>query len=97
MREFRIGVPEEALDDLAERLRRVRWPEPLPGHGWERGVPVEYLRHVVEQWKAYDWRVWEARLNEYPQFTTRIDEQTIHFLRVRSPEPDAMPLVLTHG
>ncbi len=97
MREFRIDVPDEALDDLAERLRRVRWPEPLPGDGWERGVPVEYLRQVVEQWTAYDWRAWEARLNEYPQFTTRIDEQTIHLLHVRSPEPDAVPLILTHG
>ncbi len=97
MRELRIDVPDEALDDLAERLRRVRWPEPLPGDGWERGVPVAYLRQVVEQWTAYDWRAWEARLNEYPQFTTRIDEQTIHFLHVRSPEPGALPLILTHG
>jgi len=60
-------------------------------------VPVDYLRGVVDRWLAYDWRVWEARLNEYPQFTTRIDEQTIHFLHVRSPEVDALPLILTHG
>ncbi|MEI8409145.1 MULTISPECIES: epoxide hydrolase family protein [unclassified Kribbella] len=97
MREFRIDVPDEALTDLAERLRRVRWPEQLPGDGWERGVPVGYLREVVERWKTYDWRTWEARLNGYPQYTTRIDEQTIHFVHVRSPQPDAMPLVLTHG
>jgi epoxide hydrolase len=97
MREFRIDVPDEALTDLAERLRRVRWPEQLPADGWERGVPVGYLREIVERWKAYDWRAWEARLNGYPQYTTRIDEQTIHFVHVRSSEPDAMPLVLTHG
>jgi pimeloyl-ACP methyl ester carboxylesterase len=97
MREFRIHVPDEALADLAERLRRVRWPEQLPADGWERGVPVGYLRDVVDKWKSYDWRAWEARLNEYPQYTTRIDEQTIHFLHVRSPEPDALPLILTHG
>lgn len=97
MREFRIDVPDEALDDLAERLRRVRWPRQLPGDGWERGVPVEYLRQLVERWQSFDWRAWEARLNEYPQFTTRIDEQTIHFLHARSAEPDALPLILTHG
>jgi pimeloyl-ACP methyl ester carboxylesterase len=97
VREFRIDVPDEALADLGERLRRVRWPEQLPGDGWQRGVPVDYLRGLVERWKSYDWRAWEARLNEYPQYTTRIDEQTIHFLHVRSPEPDALPLIITHG
>ena len=97
MREFRIEVPDEALVDLAERLGRIRWPGQLPGGGWDRGVPVDYLRQVVERWKAYDWRRWEARLNAYPQYTTRIDGQTIHFLHVRSPQADAFPLILTHG
>ncbi|WP_405071404.1 epoxide hydrolase [Kribbella sp. NBC_01510] len=97
MREFRIEVPDEALVDLAERLGRIRWPGQLPGGGWDRGVPVDYLRQVVERWKAYDWRRWEARLNAYPQHTTRIDGQTIHFLHVRSPQADAFPLILTHG
>ncbi|MGY4770862.1 epoxide hydrolase family protein [Kribbella sp. CWNU-51] len=97
MREFRIEVPDEALVDLAERLGRIRWPGQLPGGRWERGVPVDYLRQVVERWTEYDWRRWEARLNAYPQYTTRIDGQTIHFLHVRSPQPDAFPLILTHG
>jgi epoxide hydrolase len=95
--DFRIDVPDAALEDLAARLRQVRWPRPLPGSGWDRGVPVEYLQGIVARWQAYDWRAWEARLNAYPQYTTRIDEQTIHFLHVRSPEPDALPLILTHG
>ncbi|WP_329484636.1 epoxide hydrolase [Kribbella sp. NBC_01484] len=97
MREFRIEVPDGALVDLAERLGRIRWPGQLPGGGWDRGVPVDYLRQVVERWKAYDWQRWEARLNAYPQYTTRIDGQTIHFLHVRSPQADALPLILTHG
>ncbi|HEU4948234.1 MAG TPA: epoxide hydrolase [Kribbella sp.] len=96
--EFRIEVPQSALDDLRERVERVRWPADLPGVAWERGVPVEYLQRLTEYWlHSYDWRTWEARLNEYPQFTTLIDGQTIHFLHVRSPEPDAVPLILTHG
>jgi len=96
--EFRIEVPQAALDDLRRRLEQVRWPAQIPGTGWERGVPVDYLQRLVRYWlSSYDWRAHEARLNALPQFTTRIDEQTIHFLHVRSPEPDALPLLMTHG
>jgi len=95
---FRIAVPQEELDDLRLRLRRTRWPTEIPESGWERGVPIEYLRELVDYWvNSYDWRVWEARLNALPQFTTVIDRQRIHFLHVRSAEPDALPLVVTHG
>ncbi|GAA1565391.1 epoxide hydrolase [Kribbella sancticallisti] len=94
---FQIAIPQPDLDDLHQRLRNTRWPAALPSAGWERGVPVEYLQRVVERWLEYDWRVWEARLNEYEQFTTRIDGQRIHLLHARSPEPAALPLILTHG
>jgi pimeloyl-ACP methyl ester carboxylesterase len=98
IRPFRIDVPQAALDDLRERLARTRWPDEVPGVGWSRGVPVAYLRELAEYWRTtYDWRRQEAELNRIPQFTTGIDGQTIHFLHVRSPEPDALPLVLTHG
>ncbi len=98
IRPFRIDIPQSELDDLAERLDRTRFPAPLPGDGWDTGVPVGYLRGLVEHWRhRYDWRAQEALLNEHPQFRTEIDGQTIHFLHVRSPEPDALPLVLTHG
>jgi pimeloyl-ACP methyl ester carboxylesterase len=98
IRPFRIDVPQADLDDLAERLARTRFPAPLPGDGWDTGVPVAYLRDLVEYWRSrYDWRTQEAALNEHPQFTTVIDGQPIHFLHVRSSEPDALPLVLTHG
>ncbi|WP_132150084.1 epoxide hydrolase family protein [Kribbella antiqua] len=98
VRDFRVEVGQAALDDLGERLGRVRWPRQLPGAGWARGVPVGYLRHVVSYWqREYDWRRWEARLNGFAQYTTTIDEQTIHFLHVRSPEADALPLIMTHG
>ena len=70
---------------------------PVPP-GWEYGVPVRYVKDLVDYWQHhYDWRSWEARLNGYPQFTTMIDGQTVHFLHARSPEPDAIPLILTHG
>lgn len=98
IRPFRIDIAQAELDDLNQRLARTRWPGELPGIGWSRGVPLGYLKELAEYWRAgYDWRGWEARLNEFPQFTTTIDGQHIHFLHVRSPEPDALPLVLVHS
>jgi epoxide hydrolase len=98
IRPFRIDVPQADLDDLQARLERTRWPDELPGVGWDYGVPLGYVKGLVEHWRSgYDWRGWEAKLNAYPQFTTAIDGQSIHFLHVRSPEPDALPVILTHG
>jgi pimeloyl-ACP methyl ester carboxylesterase len=113
IRPFRIDIPQSDLDDLQARLDRTRWAVALPTDGappmdmpseaqrpagWQYGVPTEYLRGLVEYWRdGYDWRAWEARLNAYPQFTTTIDGQNVHFLHVTSPEPDALPLILTHG
>jgi pimeloyl-ACP methyl ester carboxylesterase len=98
IRPFRISVPQAKLNDLRERLARTRWPSELPGLGWSRGVPPGYLKELAVYWGAsYDWRAREARLNELPQYTTEIDGQTIHFVHVRSSEPDALPLVVTHG
>ena len=108
---FRVDIPQADLDDLRSRLSRVRWANELPPDqvtdgiqkgpvqpGWEYGVPLSYVQRLAAYWRdGYDWRVWEARLNEHPQFTTEIDGQNIHFLHVRSPEPDATPLILTHG
>ncbi len=95
---FKVNIPQATLDDLRARLARTRWPDELPGVGWSRGVPLGYLKELAEYWRAgYDWRKHEAKLNEFPQYTTQIDGQTIHFLHVRSPEPDALPLILTHG
>lgn len=98
IRAFRIEIPQADLDDLHERLARTRWPDELPDVGWSRGVPLEYLKELADYWRTrYDWRTWEAKLNAFPQFTTTIEGQNIHFLHVRSPEADALPLILTHG
>ncbi|NUT91273.1 MAG: epoxide hydrolase, partial [Saccharothrix sp.] len=98
MQPFTIDIPQADLDDLRERIARTRWTADLPGVGWSRGVPADYLKGLAEYWRDhYDWRVHERELNKYPQFTTEIDGQNVHFLHVRSPEPDALPLVLTHG
>ena len=98
IRPFTIAIDDAALDDLRERLGRTRFPAPLPGDDWDTGVPVGYLRELVDYWReAYDWRREEARLNELPQFLTEIDGQPIHFVHVRSARDDATPLLLTHG
>ncbi|MEU8950829.1 epoxide hydrolase family protein [Streptomyces sp. NPDC048489] len=95
---FTVGFPQSDLDDLCRRLDRVRWPDELPGVGWSYGVPRDYLRELVEYWRhTYDWQAAQDRLNEWPQFTTEIDGATIHFAHIRSPEPAATPLVMTHG
>jgi len=95
---FKIDIPQIDLDDLHERLARTRWPDELPGVGWSRGVPLGYLKELADYWRTrYDWRKHEASLNQFPQFTTEIDGANIHFLHVRSPEPNAFPLILTHG
>src|ERR687894_203717 len=98
IRRFQIEVPEAALGDLRERLARTRFPDEIPGVGWSRGVPLDYLKDLARYWaNGFDWREQEAKLNGLPQFTTQIDGQRIHFLHVRSPEPDALPLIISHG
>src|ERR687892_1644086 len=98
VRPFQVSIPKADLEDLHERLARTRWPDELPDVGWSRGVPLGHLKELAEYWQnLYDWRQWEAKLNEYPQYTTTIDGQDIHFLHVRSPEPGALPLIISHG
>jgi len=98
IRPFRIDIAQAEVDDLRERLRHTRWPDELPGAGWDYGIPLDHVRELAEQWRTeYDWREHESRLNEFPQFTSTIDGQNIHFLHVRSHGPRAIPLLLTHG
>jgi len=95
---FRIDIPQDRLDDLRARLANTRWPDELPDVGWTYGVPLGYVKEMAEYWRSrYDWRAHEARLNAFPQFTTTVDGTNVHFIRVRSPEPEALPLILTHG
>jgi microsomal epoxide hydrolase len=98
MRPYKIQIPQSALTDLRRRIADTRWPAELPDVEWERGVPSRYLKELAYYWRTmYDWRTAEARLNNYPQFLTEIDGSDVHFLHIRSPEPTALPLLLTHG
>lgn len=98
VRPFRVAIPQASLDDLRERLARTRWPDQLPGVGWSYGIPLDYVKELADYWRTrYDWRAQETRLNEFPQVITEIDGATVHAIHVRSPEPAALPLVITHG
>jgi pimeloyl-ACP methyl ester carboxylesterase len=103
VREFRLDVPESELDDLRERLRRTRWPEPATVGGWGQGVPLHYARELCAYWEnRYDWRRCEAEFNALPQFRTVLDGGgddgvEVHLIHARSRHPNALPLLLTHG
>lgn len=97
---FRIEIPQPDLDDLQRRLAEARFADPVPGDepDWSRGIPTDAVRELAEYWRdGFDWRAQEAAINAVPQFTTEIDGQVIHYLHVRSPRADALPLLLTHG
>jgi pimeloyl-ACP methyl ester carboxylesterase len=95
---FRIEVSDAELDDLKERLRRTRWPEAEPVDDWSQGIPLAYVQELCAYWaEKYDWRASEARLNSFPQFRTELDGLGIHFIHVRSPHENALPLIITHG
>ena len=97
-RPFRIKVPQAELDGLRDRLTRTRWPDELPGVGWNYGIPLAYVKELADYWRSsYDWHHQEAMLNELPQFTTTIDGANVHLVHVRSAEPEALPLIITHG
>lgn len=98
IRPFHIDIPQQDIDDLRARIAHTRWPSQVPGGDWSRGIPVSYLKELVEYWQnEYDWREYEQKLNAFPQFITDIEGQQIHFLHVRSPEPHALPLIMTHS
>jgi pimeloyl-ACP methyl ester carboxylesterase len=95
---FEIAVPDEALVDLRERIRRTRWPDEVEGIGWDQGTPLAYLRSLLADWAdGFDWRAREAELNRLPHFRAELGGLRIHFVHVRAASQPAIPLVLTHG
>ena len=95
---FQINIAPSDIDDLNARLAATRWPEAATVPDWGQGIPLSYVQEVCEYWRSsHDWRATETRLNALPQFRTDIDGLGVYFLHLRSPEPDAVPLILTHG
>ena len=95
---FAVDVPDLDITDLRERLARTRWNDDLPDSGWDYGTPAAYLRELCSYWaEDFDWRAAEKRINAWPQNRATIDGIDVHFLHVRSPEPAALPMLITHG
>jgi pimeloyl-ACP methyl ester carboxylesterase len=95
---FKVDIPQAELDSLKSRLANTRWPEREVVADWSQGIPLAYTQELAAYWaEDYDWRRWERKLNSWDQFTTEIDGATIHFLHIKSPHPNALPLVITHG
>ena len=98
IKSFSLSVDQAQLDELANKLKNTRWPEPETVEDWSQGVPIQYLKEIVDYWiNDYSWRRLEYLLNSYPQFTCEIDDLDIHFLHIRSPHENALPMIMTHG
>jgi len=98
IKEFTINISQDKLDDLSLRLQQTRWPEKETPNDWSQGTPLSYMKEVCDYWlNEYDWKKEESTLNEFPQFITEINGLDIHFVHLKSPHPDAKPLIITHG
>jgi epoxide hydrolase len=98
VRPFTVAIPDSEIEDLKQRLARTRWPNPETVPDWSQGVRLENAKSLINYWeREYDWRRFESELNRFPQFLTEIDGLDIHFIHVKSKNPNAMPLILTHG
>lgn len=95
---FRCAVPDDVIADVKERLANTRFPDQPAGAGWDYGTELGYLKSLCDYWRdEFDWRAAEARFNAFPQFTCNINDTHVHFYHVRSPVPEAMPIIITHG
>lgn len=98
MKQFKIQISQNEINDLNERLTKTRWPNEMINEGWKKGAPTDYLKKLAAYWLTkFDWKKQEAQLNKYPQFITEIDGQNIHFLHIKSGNANATPLMLIHG
>ena len=95
---FKVEVPDDALEDLHDRLVRTRWPDELEGTDWDYGSNMAYVKELVDYWiNEFDWRAQERTINSFSQFKTEIDGQGIHFVHERGKGPNPFPLLITHG
>ncbi|MEP7357803.1 MAG: epoxide hydrolase, partial [Anaerolineales bacterium] len=95
---FTVSLRPAVLDDLRERLENTRWPDEVPGAGWDYGTSLRYMRALIDYWhEDFDWPAQERALNAFPHFLAEVDGQAIHFIHVRGRGPQPMPIIITHG
>ncbi|MFC1886454.1 epoxide hydrolase family protein [Thermodesulfobacteriota bacterium] len=95
---FTIAVSEDVLDDLRRRLSLTRWPDEIPGSGWQYGANLSYIKNLIAYWQnEYDWRTQERLLNSFPQYKVQLDDIGLHYVHVRGVGPNPLPLIISHG
>ena len=95
---YKIEIPDSVLDDLKSRLERTRWPDELPGTGWDYGSNLDYVKELVEYWRTkFDWHAQEKLINSFSHFKSEVDGLNIHFIHEKGKGPNPMPLVIAHG
>ena len=98
MEPFEIAISDAVLDDLRQRLSLTRWPDEMPGVGWEYGSNLDYIKELCEYWRTdFDWRAQEQKLNAFNHYKSEVDGLSIHFIKEEGTGPNPMPLVITHG
>jgi hypothetical protein len=98
IKDFKIDISKEKLEDLNKRLEMTRWPEKETPDDWTQGVPLKYMKEIHDYWlNEFDWLKQQKRINEFPQFITNINDLDIHFIHYPSPHKEAKPLIITHG
>ena len=98
MEPFEIAISDEVLDDLRQRLSLTRWPDEMPGVGWDYGSNLDYIKELCEYWRTeFDWCAQESKLNAFNHYKSEVDGLSIHFILEKGTGPNPMPLVITHG
>jgi|TARA_R110000822_G_scaffold51784_6_gene134575 pimeloyl-ACP methyl ester carboxylesterase len=95
---FKVNIPQSELDDLNERIKKVRWPDEIENSDWKYGTSLSYTKELADYWlKEFDWRTIEKQINSFPNFIANIDGNKIHFLHIKSKKKNAIPIIITHG
>jgi pimeloyl-ACP methyl ester carboxylesterase len=95
---FKVSIPQSELDDLNERIKKVRWPDDIENSDWKYGTSLSYIKELADYWqKEFNWRIIEKQINSVPNFIADIDGHKIHFLHIKSKKKNAVPLIITHG
>jgi hypothetical protein len=98
VRPYTVNIPQKVLDDLRERLARTRWPDEIPGTGWEYGADLKFMTDLIEYWQTrFDWRAQERTLNSFAHFRATVDGIGIHFIHEKGRGPTPLPIIITHG
>lgn len=96
--EFKVNIPQSEIDDLKERIKKTRWLNEIENSDWKFGTSLSYLKGLSDYWEQeFDWKKIENKINSFPNYTTEIDNFTVHFLHVKSNRKNSVPLLITHG